>query len=242
MTAYTDITSTITVIEDERKESEFTEVFNIVDSMAAVSGCSLTIPRICTLQRHRSNVQSSSPKSYYKHSVVIPMYDSLLCELKSRFTQLSKSATIALKLVPFMASKVSSDDVSIIKKTYLSLMPEPCTFEAELKRYKALCATSGSLPTGFDCKSILSFINSALYPNIFNIMKAVFTFPVTSANVERANSSLKFIKSDRRATMTDDRLNALLLLFVHRNIQIDYDEIVTAFGSQHSRRLDFSET
>jgi len=38
--------------------------------------------------------------------------------------------------------------------------------------------------------------------------------PVTSATVERSNSSLHLIKSGFRSTMREDRLNALLLLFI----------------------------
>ena len=50
--------------------------------------------------------------------------------------------------------------------------------------------------------------------------------PVTSAGVERANSSLKFVKNDHRSTMTEDHLNALSLLFVRKDNSLDLDEII----------------
>ena len=45
--------------------------------------------------------------------------------------------------------------------------------------------------------------------------------PVTSATVERSNSSLRFVKSRGfRSTMRENRLNALLLLFIHKDRNI----------------------
>ena len=43
---------------------------------------------------------------------------------------------------------------------------------------------------------------------------------VTSATVERSNSSLRFAKSGFRSTMRETRPNALLLLFIHKNRHI----------------------
>ena len=45
--------------------------------------------------------------------------------------------------------------------------------------------------------------------------------PVTSATVERSNSSLRLIKSGFRNSMREDHLNALLLLFIHKDIALD---------------------
>ena len=50
--------------------------------------------------------------------------------------------------------------------------------------------------------------------------------PVLGATVERSNSSLRFVKSGFSSTMREDRLNALLLLFVHKDIALDYDAII----------------
>ena len=54
--------------------------------------------------------------------------------------------------------------------------------------------------------------------------------PVTSATVERSNSSLHFVKSDFRGTMREDRLNALLLLFIDKDIALDYDAIIDDYA------------
>ena len=60
-------------------------------------------------------------------------------------------------------------------------------------------------------------------------MRITLLAPVSSATVERANSALKFVNSDRRASTGEDRLNALLLLFVHRDIAVDINEVTDIY-------------
>ena len=75
------------------------------------------------------------------------------------------------------------------------------------------------------------------FPNIHRVLCQMLLCPVTSAGVERANSSLRYIKNVYRSTMTEDRLNALL--FIHRDIKLDYDAIVDMYGNRHPHRMLF---
>jgi len=63
--------------------------------------------------------------------------------------------------------------------------------------------------------------------------------PVTSATVERSNSSLRLIKGGFRSTMREDRLNALLLLFIHKDIALDYYAIIDDYAKRNQRRMTF---
>ena len=63
--------------------------------------------------------------------------------------------------------------------------------------------------------------------------------PVTSATVEHSSSSLRFVKSGFRSTMREDRLNTLLLLFVHKDIALDYDAIIDDYAKRNQRRMTF---
>ena len=76
-----------------------------------------------------------------------------------------------------------------------------------------------------------------LFPNVLQVLKLLLVTPVTTASVERANSALGFVKSDHRSTMSEGRLNALLRLDVHKDIQLDFEEVVTAYGHKHPRRM-----
>ena len=75
--------------------------------------------------------------------------------------------------------------------------------------------------------------------NMFKNIHIILLCPVTSAGVERANSSLRYTKNVYRSTMLEERLNALILLFVHRDIHPDYDKIINIYGTKHPRRMLF---
>ena len=48
-------------------------------------------------------------------------------------------------------------------------------------------------------------------------------------------SAVKFIENYLRSTMTDERLNGLVLLFVHPDITLDYDAVIDEFGKSNRR-------
>jgi len=78
-----------------------------------------------------------------------------------------------------------------------------------------------------DIFSLINITNKKVYRTLFEstalinklqtdkLKDATGVAPVTSATVERSNSSWRFVKSGFRSTMREDRLNTLLLLFIH---------------------------
>ena len=60
-----------------------------------------------------------------------------------------------------------------------------------------------------------------MFPNIYKVMSVLLTASATSALVERANITLRFIKTDYRSTISEDRFNALVLLYLHRDVKLD---------------------
>ena len=59
----------------------------------------------------------------------------------------------------------------------------------------------------------------------------------TSTTVKRANSSLRYMKMDFRNSMTEDQFNALILLYVHRDIKLDTEKIIEGYAAKYSRRM-----
>jgi triphosphoribosyl-dephospho-CoA synthetase len=58
---------------------------------------------------------------------------------------------------------------------------------------------------------------------------------INSAAVGRVNSDLKFVKSDWRSTTGEERLNALLLLYIHRDLNVNIDDVIDTCASKHAR-------
>ena len=85
----------------------------------------------------------------------------------------------------------------------------------------------------------LAACNKGLYFKLHTILPLLKIGPVTSATVERSNSSLRFVKSCFRGTVREDRLNALSLLFIHKDVALDYDAIIDDYAKRNKRRITF---
>ena len=59
-----------------------------------------------------------------------------------------------------------------------------------------------------------------MFPNIVRILSIILRTSSASTSVERASSALRYVKTDFRSTMSEDRFNALLLLYVHRTCML----------------------
>ena len=64
--------------------------------------------------------------------------------------------------------------------------------------------------------------------------------PVTFCSAERSFSGLKRIKTPLRSTMGNERLSFLALLHVHRDIDINVEDIIDEFNRCHARRLQLA--
>ena len=84
-------------------------------------------------------------------------------------------------------------------------------------------------------KKLKSFQNACIAYRI------LLTIPVTVASVERTFSKLKLIKSYLRATMSQKRLNGLVILSIEKNMleKIDYKSLINNFASKRARKMKF---
>ena len=54
---------------------------------------------------------------------------------------------------------------------------------------------------------------------------------------KKTNSALQHLRTDFRSMMVEDRLNALSLVCIHRDIFLDYDKIIDIYASGNPRRM-----
>ena len=74
----------------------------------------------------------------------------------------------------------------------------------------------------------ISFLHQVMFPNINRLLRIACTIPLTSADNERANSTLKLVKGYLRITMTTERLSGLGMM----NIKLFYYEKPADFASE----------
>lgn len=162
----------------------------------------LKMPRRCARQTHRNNAP-------FKRATYLPYLDELIQQLDMRFGQEAVSVVRALSILPSRVYLISQEMENDIYDYYNANMPSLKTFRQEMRIWMSFWENQPDKPESIT--STLTDVRacSTLFPNI---MKVLFLLALTSS-IERANSSLK---NDLRSTTKEDRLNALLLLYVHR--------------------------
>ncbi len=94
------------------------------------------------------------------------------------------------------------------------------------------------LPHGCMCQFINCWhCDRDIYPCIHQLLVIGCTLPVTSCEAERSFSSVRLTMNNLRSTMTEERLAALTLLHLHKDVEICPNEVVKIFISQHTRRM-----
>ena len=76
-----------------------------------------------------------------------------------------------------------------------------------------------------------------IFLNVTRVLSILLRTAATSASEERENSALRHGKTDFRSMMGEERLNALLLVYIRRDIFLDYDKIIDMYASKYPRRM-----
>ena len=113
--------------------------------------------------------------------------------------------------------------------------------------WRASCSSSSCVsPTFADILSYAVALSPAqvLLGEVCTLIKLILVMPATNAASERSFSAMRRVKSYLRTTMTQGRLNHLMLLHVHndRTKSLEEAEVACRFvaGSEH-RRLGLTQ-
>ena len=160
--------------------------------------------------------------------------------LKECFSQLSITALSGISLLPINAvlpGRIRDDVVHKLQTAFSSDLPARYSLPQEIERRvcKWKKVELGQLPKMLS--ETLQAVDDMSFPNITCILRLLLITPVTSASVERANSTLAFVKTELRSTMSKTCLNNLILFFVHKDIKLDYNEIVDIFAAKAPRHM-----
>ena len=85
----------------------------------------------------------------------------------------------------------------------------------------------------------LSPAEKALLSQVILVMKLIFVMPATNASSEHSFSAMRRVESYLRSTMTQERLNHLMILHVHKELTdgLILTNIANEFVSKSERRL-----
>ena len=97
------------------------------------------------------------------------------------------------------------------------------------------------------CKSISDVLKvmkvtglHRVYADLYELYRIFVTLPVTTASCERSFSKLAIVKNKLRSTMSQDRLQSLLMLFVESDLtnKIEFEPVIERFALMKSRRMN----
>lgn len=233
------------IYQNDRENSinKFSALYQNCSTIASALNIELVKPRIAKKQAHRSNYESEISEEYFRLALFNPYLDSLISALNCRFFE---GQSEAYKLFDFLPKRINDLD----KEAYTDSVQSVSTMydfqnnvSTEADIWYDTCKMNDewmnkNLEEVYDTESVRLF-----YPSIHNILKIILTLPPTTCTVERSFSTLRRVKTWLRSTISEDRLNGLCLMSIHRNI-IDGDTVnfinrVIDKFAQDSRRMLF---
>ena len=90
-------------------------------------------------------------------------------------------------------------------------------------------------------QGLLLAIDRFSFPNFVTTFRIFGTLPVTTCSCERSISTLRRSKTYLRNSLSETRLDGLAMLNVHREIELDVDEVIERFARKGNRRLSVLE-
>lgn len=224
----------------ENATEKFSDLYEIAIELAAEVGETIRVPRTTKRQVHRENYDVNSPEDYYRLSIFIPFVDHFISHLKERFLKhknvLKKIQNILPKFIIDLDEHELNDTVDVFLAQWPNIT-DICDsiVKKEALLWQQMCIVSEE--KSFTFIDSLHLCNSAIFPNIHNMLKVCATLPVSVASAERSFFSLKRIKSYLRNATGEIRLNGLAALNIHREISINPIEVLDKFTKKNRRML-----
>ena len=118
------------------------------------------------------------------------------------------------------------------------------------KLERQLCVLPGLLNSCSDIVSKVTRVRtpgplaSSMFSEVEKLARIYLTIPVTTATGERSLSAVRCIKTYLRSTMSQQRLNSIMLLNVHKDLTdgLDLPTIARQFVDANERRRHFFGT
>ena len=192
----------------------------------------------------------ASPSDYFRQQY-FEVIDTLIGELTRRFSQPSFSILEEMESVLVDScngksiktsdnfEKFCEGDIDCNRLAFqLAMLPDVLKAANEQCKFGIKKVTSVS--TLCQLFNSCDFAKSML-SNVDRLLRIYLTTPMTSATAERTFSTLRRLKSYLRSTMSQKRLNHVMILHTHkqRTDKLDLYEIANEFASANSRRRDF---
>jgi hypothetical protein len=210
-------------------------VFSTAEALAKTADITLKIPRLCHRQSKRNNIHADSPSQYFQRAIWFPYLDTIIQNMQDKFAAHHMTVLRLVALIPSVVDLYRWSDVSDSVRFYQSELASEEEVLHEYNQWKDFCMTMNKSDRPSTPLLALDIVPCRL-PNIKCLLHIFCTLPVTTCTPERAFSAMKLIKNYLRNTMTDERLSALALMYIHPQIDINNEEVINRFLDKPIKR------
>ena len=101
--AYNEVTTVMDVLKGVRDDIDHKhrEWFAMTSALSLkINGSVPQLPRRCSRQTARNNVPDENPEIYFKQTITIPFFDTMISHLQSRFSDIQQQAVCVMTIVP----------------------------------------------------------------------------------------------------------------------------------------------
>ncbi|KAL4090644.1 hypothetical protein QTP88_025438 [Uroleucon formosanum] len=239
--------NTVLALKDLRTDTdeEFKQIFLKAEKLAAIVNINLSVKRIAKRQTNRANPFTDSMNNttcemaiefYYRTTIFVPYVDHFIAQLEARFLA-HKNIFKGFEAIFSKNQYLNAFEVESFQNLLEFYSPNVNKHNslAELKIWRTkLLQKQIVIKTALDALRVCC---PNLYPNINKLLKILTTLPVSTSTPERSFSTLKRVKTYLRNSMTEDRLNGLTMLAIHKDVIVTPDEVLDEMAKK-PRKLD----
>ena len=215
----------VSTLKELRNDSEFSKFWtNVRERAIQLEVGEPILPRRRKLPKRLDESNSTTfhdatPEDMYKR-YYFELIDTVMGEIERRLNSLSFTLYTRMEMLLQSAAEgkeVCREAVQEVVEHFSDdlNLDDLCTELALLKNVMALMEfTYANLK-----RKVIEY--GAILPQVTKLLQLLLVVPATSATSERSFSSLRLLKTFLRTTMSQSRLNHLMLLYVHKDYTID---------------------
>ena len=228
-----------TIVEVESKKNKYDKIFKKAKELADELDIPVLMPRGRVGKKRNDQ---NSPEEFYRTQRWEPFIDEMVTQLKNRFPddhpaiKLQEALPPHIKNIKTEFKEKTLDSIAQAAEIYEKDFPFFFGFRSELNLWhqKMLREEPKDPEHGWQMKEV--YLLTSDLPNVRAMVRLLMTIPATSCTAERAFSTLKRIKSDRRSTMGEERLEALMLISMFGQERLSVDKALDKFMKLRPRR------
>ncbi len=165
----------------------------------------------------------------FRDKIYYPLIDCILIELTDRFSAKTLSLLKSISTVyPESENFLNINDVRLFAD---HIDGDANAIKNEFMVIKPMIQNKS-------ISNVIEFLNELLplagaFLNTIQMIKSAITMPISQVTCERSFSKMKSTKTYARNSMNDDRLSDLTVLAIERSFEIDFEQVIDVFATNH---------